>query len=75
MMPGIPFDSEWRLYGRSSSDDKAPIVAFLAAIDALQVAGIHRSVNLKFFFEGEEEAGKVVLGEREMVSEESTKEG
>jgi acetylornithine deacetylase/succinyl-diaminopimelate desuccinylase-like protein len=48
---------EWRLYGRSASDDKAPIVAMLTALDALRNAGVAPSVNLKFFFEGEEEAG------------------
>jgi acetylornithine deacetylase/succinyl-diaminopimelate desuccinylase-like protein len=48
---------EWRIYGRSASDDKSPIVAFLSAIDALRAAGIRPSVNLKFYFEGEEEAG------------------
>ena len=48
---------EWRLYGRSSSDDKAPIVAMLTAVDALKSAGVRPSVNLKLFFEGEEEAG------------------
>ena len=48
---------EWRLYGRSSSDDKAPIEAMLSAIDALRAAHITPSVNLKLFFEGEEEAG------------------
>lgn len=48
---------EWRLYGRSSSDDKGPIVAMLTAIDALRAAGVKPSVNLKLFFEGEEEAG------------------
>ena len=48
---------EWRLYARSASDDKSPIVAFLAALDALKSAGISPSVNLKFYFEGEEEAG------------------
>ena len=30
-----PFDPEWRLFGRAASDDKASIVAFLAAFDAL----------------------------------------
>jgi acetylornithine deacetylase/succinyl-diaminopimelate desuccinylase-like protein len=54
---------EWRLYGRSAGDDKAPIVAVLAAIDALQAAGVARSVNLKFFFEGEEEAGSPHLAQ------------
>jgi len=46
-----------RLYARSAGDDKSPIVAMLAALDALQRAGARPSVNLKFFFEGEEEAG------------------
>ena len=48
---------DWRLYARSASDDKAPIVALLAALDALTASGRRPAVNLKFFFEGEEEAG------------------
>jgi acetylornithine deacetylase/succinyl-diaminopimelate desuccinylase-like protein len=48
---------EWRLYARSTSDDKAPIVGVLAALDALKAAAIPLSVNLKLFLEGEEEAG------------------
>ena len=31
-------DPEWRLYARSAGDDKAPIIAMLAALDALQSA-------------------------------------
>ena len=54
---------EWRLYGRSASDDKAPIVAMLTALDALKAANVAPSVNLKFFFEGEEEAGSGHLRE------------
>jgi acetylornithine deacetylase/succinyl-diaminopimelate desuccinylase-like protein len=54
---GSRLGDEWRLYARSASDDKAPIIAMLAALDALRAAGISPSVNLKFFFEGEEEAG------------------
>lgn len=50
-------DAEWRLYGRAASDDKGPIVALLRALDALHASGMQPSVNLKFFFEGEEEAG------------------
>jgi hypothetical protein len=34
---------EWRLYARSASDDKAPIVAMLAALDALRAAGCRRA--------------------------------
>jgi acetylornithine deacetylase/succinyl-diaminopimelate desuccinylase-like protein len=54
---------EWRMYGRSASDDKAPALAMLVALDALKSAGVPRSVNLKFFFEGEEEAGSGHLHE------------
>jgi len=58
-----PVNGEWRLYARSASDDKAPIVALLAALDALRAAKVSPSVNLKFFFEGEEEAGSPHLEE------------
>jgi acetylornithine deacetylase/succinyl-diaminopimelate desuccinylase-like protein len=58
-----PLDREWRLYARSASDDKAPIVAILAALDALRQARIPLSVNLKLFLEGEEEAGSPHLPE------------
>jgi acetylornithine deacetylase/succinyl-diaminopimelate desuccinylase-like protein len=46
-----------RLYARSASDDKAPIQAFLTALDA----GVKPVSNIRFFFEGEEEAGSVHL--------------
>jgi len=52
-----PLADEARIYARSASDDKAPIVAMLAAIDALRAAGLPNSARLKFFLEGEEEAG------------------
>lgn len=52
-----PFDPEWRLFSRSAGDDKAPIIALVAALDALEAAGMEPNVNLKLFFEGEEEAG------------------
>ena len=52
-----PFDPEWRIFGRSAGDDKAPVVALQSALMALDSAGIAPSVNLKIFMEGEEEAG------------------
>jgi acetylornithine deacetylase/succinyl-diaminopimelate desuccinylase-like protein len=52
-----PINPEWRLYARSSSDDKAGVMAILTAFDALKAKGVAPTVNLKFFFEGEEEAG------------------
>jgi acetylornithine deacetylase/succinyl-diaminopimelate desuccinylase-like protein len=48
---------EARLYGRSAGDDKASIMAILTAVDAMRNANTKQSVNLKVFFEGEEEAG------------------
>jgi di/tripeptidase len=39
------------------SDDKASIVAFLAAFDALRSAGRTPSINIKVVWEGEEESG------------------
>jgi peptidase M20/M25/M40-like protein len=53
----LPLAGEWRVYARSASDDKAPIMALMAALDALRAGNIPLSVNLKLFFEGEEGAG------------------
>jgi len=52
-----PLDPEWRIYARSASDDKAPIVALSTALDALHAARLPLHSNIKFVFEGEEEAG------------------
>lgn len=51
------YKDDWRIYARSASDDKSPIVALLAALDALSAKKIPLAVNLKVIFEGEEEAG------------------
>jgi acetylornithine deacetylase/succinyl-diaminopimelate desuccinylase-like protein len=51
------YKDDWRIYARSASDDKSPIVALLAALDALNAKKIPLAVNLKVIFEGEEEAG------------------
>src|SRR5216684_356023 len=51
------YNDDWRIYARSSSDDKSPIVALLAALDALRARKIPLAANLKVIFEGEEEAG------------------
>jgi acetylornithine deacetylase/succinyl-diaminopimelate desuccinylase-like protein len=60
---GEPIDPEWRLYGRSSSDDKGGVMAILTAFDALKAKGTTPSLDIKFIFEGEEEAGSPHLGE------------
>jgi acetylornithine deacetylase/succinyl-diaminopimelate desuccinylase-like protein len=54
---------EARIYGRSSSDDKAGVFGLLTAIDALRATKLPISANLKFLFEGEEEAGSSHLDE------------
>lgn len=57
------YDPEFRLYARSAGDDKAPIEATMSALDALRSGHVALSVNLKFMFEGEEEAGSPHLAE------------
>lgn len=61
--PGEKLDPESRLYARSASDDKAPIIAMMAALDALKAAKANLTANLKFLFDGEEEAGSPHLGD------------
>ncbi|MFC4525456.1 M20/M25/M40 family metallo-hydrolase [Dyella halodurans] len=58
-----PFNPEWRLFGRAVSDDKSSIVAFLQAFDALKALGHAPSVNIKVFWEGEEERGSPHLAD------------
>ncbi len=58
---GTPFDPESRLYARSAGDDKVPIIALMTAVDAIRAAGLAFRSNIKFVFEGEEEAGSTHL--------------
>jgi acetylornithine deacetylase/succinyl-diaminopimelate desuccinylase-like protein len=68
---GSPFDPESRLYARGSGDDKAPIQALLSALDSMRAAGQTPKANIKFAFEGEEEAGSINL-EKILVANRST---
>ncbi|MGC1303462.1 MAG: M20/M25/M40 family metallo-hydrolase [Caulobacteraceae bacterium] len=52
-----PLDPDWRIYARAAGDDKVSIQAMLTAMDALKAAGLKPSVNVKLFYEGEEEQG------------------
>jgi acetylornithine deacetylase/succinyl-diaminopimelate desuccinylase-like protein len=52
---GEAIDEEWRIYARGASDDKAPIIALAAAVDALKQSDIGYTSNIKLFFDGEEE--------------------
>ncbi|HKB92081.1 MAG TPA: M20/M25/M40 family metallo-hydrolase, partial [Opitutaceae bacterium] len=60
---GDPIDPQWRLIGRGAADDKAGVMTFLNAYAALKACGVTPAVNLKFFFEGEEEISSLHLGE------------
>ncbi len=55
------FARDWRIYARSASDDTAPIIGLLAALDALKAGGITPSSNIKVILDGEEEAGSPSL--------------
>ena len=61
--PWEPVIRDGRIYARSASDDKAPIIAITSALDALQAAKLPIRSHIKFVFEGEEEAGSPHLGQ------------
>ena len=52
---------EARIYARSAADDKSPIVALLAALDALKASGLSPSSNVRVILDGEEEASSPSL--------------
>ena len=63
---------ELRVFGRSSSDDKGPIIMFLAALDGLEKAGAKIPYNMKVILDSEEEAGSphlqaVVIDQGELL--------
>jgi acetylornithine deacetylase/succinyl-diaminopimelate desuccinylase-like protein len=60
---GKSYDPEWRIYGRGASDDKAGVVSILNAYDAIVKNKLKLNYNIKFFFEGEEEAGSPHLNQ------------
>jgi len=68
---GTPFNPESRVYARGAGDDKAPIQALLSALDSMRAAGQRPKANIKFAFEGEEEADSINL-EKILVANRST---
>jgi len=52
-----------KLYGRGSTDDKAPVLGWLNVIETYQEMGMEIPVNIKFCFEGMEESGSEGLDE------------
>ncbi|UZX03496.1 dipeptidase [Arthrobacter sp. CDRTa11] len=56
--PFAAVEKDGRLYGRGAADDKAGIMAHVAAYTAVaEVLGSELGLGVTFFFEGEEEAG------------------
>jgi acetylornithine deacetylase/succinyl-diaminopimelate desuccinylase-like protein len=53
----MPLDPELRVFARAASDDKAPIMMFLAAFDGLKAAGLQPAFNVKVLIDSEEEKG------------------
>jgi acetylornithine deacetylase/succinyl-diaminopimelate desuccinylase-like protein len=60
-LPASHFDPESRIYARSAGDDKNNVVTILTALDAIRAAGLKTKSNIKFAFEGEEEASSINL--------------
>ncbi|KAL9103412.1 MAG: hypothetical protein Q9163_001551 [Psora crenata] len=59
----LSVDSEGRMYGRGSTDDKGPVLGWLNTIHAYQEAAMELPVNLLMCFEGMEESGSEGLDE------------
>ncbi|KAK0408476.1 hypothetical protein QR680_003982 [Steinernema hermaphroditum] len=55
--PFVLTEKDGKLYGRGSSDDKGPVLAWMNAIEALKKLNIDIPVNIKFCLEGMEENG------------------
>ena len=67
------YDDEWRIFARSTSDAKGPVVMFLAAMDGLDKIGKSPNYNLKVILDFEEELGspnlpQAVEENREMLA-------
>ena len=56
-----PLSNDWRLYARAAADDKAGVFTILNAYNAIKQTGNTPKINIKFFFEGEEEKGSTNL--------------
>jgi acetylornithine deacetylase/succinyl-diaminopimelate desuccinylase-like protein len=55
------YNPDWRLFGRSTSDDKGPLAMMIAAWDALTEAGISPDYSVKIILDFEEEQGSPLL--------------
>jgi acetylornithine deacetylase/succinyl-diaminopimelate desuccinylase-like protein len=57
----IGFEDDWRIFARSASDDKGPIIMFLAAMDIMLDRTQKPGFNIKVILDPEEEQGSIGL--------------
>jgi acetylornithine deacetylase/succinyl-diaminopimelate desuccinylase-like protein len=65
-------NGEPRIYARGAGDDKAAIFAQLTALDALRAAHVPLKANIRFVWDGEEEAGsphleEILMAHRDLI--------
>jgi len=66
-------DPDWRIFARSSSDDKSPFIMFLTALETLKANKKSLPYNLKIILDFEEEKGspnlaKAVLDNKDVLA-------
>ena len=57
------FETEWRIFARSASDDKGPIAMFLSALQVVQANGAQSKFNIKVILDSMEEKGSPFLAQ------------
>ena len=63
LLKGETLNPEWRIFARSSSDDKSPFLMFIIALETLQEEGKALPYNLKVVLDMEEEIGSPRLAQ------------
>ena len=67
------YNPDWRIFGRSSSDDKGPIAMLLTALTAMEQEKIPQRYNLKVILDSEEEIGSPHLAKTVLENKDKLK--